>query len=70
MRLKERENSSEGADKEQESTPVDRESIPVDSWDRPDDWERASFEELPEPDYDEYPIPEPDELTEVPASDS
>ena len=31
--------------------------------------ERISIDELPEPDYDEYPIPDPDELEEVPVDD-
>ncbi|WP_276257152.1 hypothetical protein [Halomontanus rarus] len=65
MTLKEKENEDVTEEPEQS-----REWLPVDDWERPDDWEPVSSDELPEPDYDEYPIPDPDELTEVPVNDS
>lgn len=36
---------------------------------RPENWERISLEELPDPDYDEYSLPERDELERVPADE-
>ncbi|MFB1064962.1 hypothetical protein [Natrinema sp. H-ect4] len=47
-----------------------RDEIPVDQWERPDDWDPISSDDLPEPDYEEYPMPDPEDLTEVPVDQS
>lgn len=39
-------------------------------FERPDDWDRISSDELPEPDYDEHPLPDPDDLTETRVNDA
>jgi hypothetical protein len=40
-----------------------------DDWDRPGSWERISSDGLPEPDYDEYLLPDPDDLERIPAAE-
>lgn len=64
MTLKERKDTDDSEDDSE------LDLLEVDDWERPDDWERVALDELPESNADGYPIPEPDELTEEPASES
>lgn len=52
-----------------EKEPDDSENVSEDERERPEDWERVSSDDLPEPTYDGYSLPHPNDLTRVPADE-